>query len=210
MTAPYTRTGVARRPHPRSRMPRAAPPSARRLPSPSTQHRLPGPRFECQSLGGPLKLDSDVWSVHSTLFVAGRAFTASLCLGMTRHTGSHIMHHLFGDHIALANRSMAGFTCGACLSVHTVAEVDERRNPVDADPWNWFLLFGARRYLLNTWTVSLYCLVTAHAETLRRKPHKFTGISVSVARTAFQSQRQMRFVTIRNRLLLAVQSCRHQ
>ena len=43
------------------------------------------------------------------------------------------MHHLFGDHIALANRSMAFFTCGARLRVYTVAEVDKRRDPVDTD-----------------------------------------------------------------------------
>ena len=95
------------------------------------------------------------------------------------------MHHLFGDHIAFANRAMACLTCCACLGVYTVAEVDECRNPVDADPWNWLLLFGSSSYLLNVWTISLYGLMTAHTETLCRKSHKLTGVSVPVARNAF-------------------------
>ena len=76
------------------------------------------------------------------------------------------MHHLIGDHISLANRSMAGLTCCACLNVHTVAEVDVCRESVDADPWNWLLLFGGDSYLLNVRAVSSYALVTAQAETL--------------------------------------------
>ena len=96
------------------------------------------------------------------------------------------MHHLFGDYVALANRAMACLTCCACLRVHSVAEVDECRDPVDADPWNWLFLFGCGSYLLNVRTVSFDGLVAAHAETLRRKPHEFTRVGISVAGTAFQ------------------------
>src|SRR5690348_2124534 len=106
---------------------------------------------------------------------------------MARHAGAHIVHHLFGDHIALANRSVAGLAGGAGLDVHAVAEVDERRDLVDADPGNRLLLLGRDSYLLNIGTVSPYGLVATHAETLCRKPHEFAGISVSVAGSAFQS-----------------------
>src|SRR5262249_14196922 len=111
----------------------------------------------------------------------------SLCGRMTRHARAHIVHDLLRDHIALANRSVAGLTCCARLSVHTVTEVDERRDPVDTDPWNWLLLFRGGSDLLNVRAISLYGLVTAHAETLSRKSHKFPRISVSVASIAFQS-----------------------
>ncbi len=59
------------------------------------------------------------------------------------------MDHLFGDHVALANRSVTGLTCCACLNVHTVAEVHIRRDPIDADPGNRLLLFGGGGHLLN-------------------------------------------------------------
>src|SRR5262249_52443469 len=105
---------------------------------------------------------------------------------MTRDTGAHIVYHLLGNHIALAHRPVAGLTGCACLNVHTVAEVDVCRNPVNAEPWNCLLLSCGSRYLLNVRTVGLYGLVTVHAETLSRKPHKVTRISVSVAGIAFQ------------------------
>src|SRR5262249_51917274 len=111
-------------------------------------------------------------------FMAGRAFSMSLCRRMTRHARAHIVHHLFGDHIALANQSMAGLTRCARLSVHTVAEVDESREPVDADPWNWPLLLRGGSYLPNVRAVTLYGLVTVHAETLRRISHKFARIRI--------------------------------
>ena len=128
--------------------------------------------------------------------MAGRTFTLSLCRGMTRHARPHIVHHLLAHHIALADRSMAGLACRACLSVHTVAEVDKCRDPIDADPWNRLLFLRSGRYLLNVRTVGLYRLVATHAETLRWEPHKLSGISVSVTGIAFQAQGQVGFVTI--------------
>src|SRR5262249_48020337 len=111
----------------------------------------------------------------------------SLCGRMTRHARTHIVLHLCGDHIALANRSMTGLTCCACLNMHTVAEVDECRDPVDADPWNWLLLFCGGSDLLNVRAVSLDGLVTAQAEALGRISHKLARIRVFVARIAFQA-----------------------
>lgn len=121
-----------------------------------------------------------VWSIQLTLFVACRTVITGLRRGMTRHAGTHIVQHLFGDHVALANLAVAGLACCACFSVHTVAEENVRRDPVDADPRNRLLLSGGGSHLLNVRTVSLYRLVAAHAETLRRKPHKFARFSVSV------------------------------
>ena len=91
------------------------------------------------------------------------------------------MRHLFGDYVALANLSVAGLACCARFSVHPVTEVNVSRDPVDADPWYRLLVFGGGSHLLNLRTVGLYGLMTAHAETLRGKPHELAGVGVSVA-----------------------------
>ena len=67
------------------------------------------------------------------------------------------------------------------VGVHTVAEVDESREPIDADPGNRLLLFGGGGQLLDVRTVGLDRLVTAHAETLRGIPHELAGVGVLVA-----------------------------
>src|SRR5262245_13001562 len=100
---------------------------------------------------------------------------------MTRHTGAHIMRHLLGDHVALANLPVAGHACCACLSMHTVAEVNISRDLIDADPRNRLLLSGGGSHLQNVGTVGLYGLMTAHAETRCRKSHKFARIRVFMA-----------------------------
>src|SRR5260221_6656923 len=118
---------------------------------------------------------------NSVLFMAGRAVIAGLCRGMTRHAGAHVVHHLFGDQVALPNRSVAGLTCRACCGMHAMAEIDVSRDLIDADPRNRLLLSGGGGHLLDVRTVHLYRLVTAHAETLRGKPHELAGVGVSVA-----------------------------
>src|SRR6266850_6686124 len=100
---------------------------------------------------------------------------------MTRHAGTHVVHDLFGDHVALPNRSVTGVTCCAGCRMHTVAEIDVRRDLIDADPGNRLLLSGGGGHLLDVRTVYLYRLVTAHAEALRGKPHELAGVGVSVA-----------------------------
>ena len=114
------------------------------------------------------------------------------------------MHHFLGDHVAFANWSMASLARCACVNVYTVAEVNEGRDSVNPDPRYRLILFREARKLLNVGTVGFYRLVTAHAETLCRKPHQFARISVSVASVALQCQSQVRLMTIGNWLLLAV------
>jgi len=114
------------------------------------------------------------------------------------------MRHFSGDYVALANRSMTFLARRAGCGVHSMTEVDERRETVDAHPGYRRIVFGGGRNLLNVWAIGLYRLMTAHAETRCRKAHKFAGVSVSVARVALQAQRQVRFMTVGNRLLLAV------
>src|SRR3954451_6971420 len=99
---------------------------------------------------------------------------------MTCHAGTHIVRELFGDHVALANRSVAALACCACVRVHTMAEVNVSREPVNADPRKRLLLCGRGRQLSDVGTVGFYRLMTAHAETLRRVPHDLTRIRVFV------------------------------
>jgi hypothetical protein len=145
-------------------------------------------------------------SVPSSFFVTGRTFSVGLFRGMTSYAGSHIVRHFPGDYVALANLSMACLACCACFRVHTVTEVNESRNSVDANPRYRLVVFGRDGHLLNMRTVGFYCLVAAHAEARCRKAHKVAGVGISVARVALQPQRQVRFMTIRDRLLLTVQS----
>ena len=66
---------------------------------------------------------------------------------MTRQARPHIGRHLFGDDVAFANRSVAGFAGYACFGVHTVAEENVSWDPVDADPRKRLLLFGGSSQL---------------------------------------------------------------
>ena len=90
------------------------------------------------------------------------------------------MRDLFGDHVAVANRSVAGLACCARFRVHTMAEVNESREPIDADPRKRRLLSGGGSQLSDVRTVGLYRLMAAHAETLGRIPHDLTRIKVFV------------------------------
>lgn len=146
----------------------------------------------------------------STFFVAGATVIAGLPGGMTRHAGAHIVRHLLGDDVALTNRSMAGLAGCACFAVHTMAEVNEIRKAVDADPGNRLLRFGGGGQLLNVRTIALDGLVTGHAKTLRRIPHQLTRLWVLVTRVALQSKGQVCFMAVGNRLLLAIHSSGQQ
>jgi hypothetical protein len=123
---------------------------------------------------------------------------------MTRHAGTHIMGDFPGDYVALANRSVTFLARRAGCYVHSMTEVDERRETVDAHPGYRCIVSGGGRNLLNVWAIGLYRLMTAHAETRCRKAHEVAGVRILVARVAVQAQRQVRFVTVGNRLLLAV------
>src|SRR5689334_1528972 len=125
---------------------------------------------------------------------------------MTRHTGTHVVRHLFGDDVSLANGSMAGLARCARFGVHTMAEVNESREAVDADPGNRLPLFGGGGELLNLRTIGLDRLVTGHAKFLRRIPHELTRFGVFMARVALESKGQVCFMAVGKRLLLAVQS----
>ena len=142
--------------------------------------------------------------------MAGATVIAGLRRGMTRHAETHIVRHLFGDYVALANRSMAGLAGCACFGVHTMAEVNESREAVDADPGNRLLLFGGGGELLNVRTIGLDGLVTGHAKTLRRIPHQLTRFGVLVTRVALESKGQVCFMAVGERLLLAIQSSGQQ
>ena len=109
-----------------------------------------------------------------------------------------------GDYVALANLSVAGLACSAGFSVHPVAEVNVSRYPVDPDPRYRLLVPGGGSHFLNVRAVGLYRLMTAHAETGCRKAHKLARVGVSMAIVALQAQRQVRLMTVGNRLLLAV------
>src|SRR5690242_15324981 len=107
------------------------------------------------------------FSLHSsTFFMAGRAVITGLFRGVTRHAGTHVGRHLSGNHVPLANGSVTGLACYACRGMHAMAEVNEIRDPVNANPRNRLLLSDGFRQLLNVRAVGLYRLVTAHAESL--------------------------------------------
>ena len=135
--------------------------------------------------------------------MTGRTIGASLGFGVTCHAELHIERDFLGDPVALANRSVADFARCARRSMYTMAEVNERRELIDADPRNRPLLFGGGRQFLDVRAVRLYRLVTAHAETFRWKGHQLARVRILVACVALQSERQMRLVTVRNGLLLA-------
>src|SRR5947209_1287032 len=120
---------------------------------------------------------------------------------MTRHAGTHIVRHLFGDDVALANRSMAGLAGCACFGVNTMTEVNESREAVDADPGSRLLLFRGGGELLNVRTIGLDRLVTGHAKTLCRIPHEFTRFGILVTRIALESKGQVCFMAVGKRLL---------
>jgi hypothetical protein len=107
---------------------------------------------------------------------------------MTRHTGTHVVRHLFGDDVAFANRSMARFAGCACFGVHTMTEVNESREVIDADPRNRLLLFGGCGELLNVRTIGLDGLVAGHTKSLRRIPHELTRFGVLVTRFTRESE----------------------
>lgn len=141
----------------------------------------------------------------STFFVAGAAGIGRLGRGMTRHARAHIVCYLFGDHVALSNRSMAGLARCACLGVHTVAEVNEARESIDANPGDRRLLLGGCSKFLDVRTLGLDGLMTGHAKTLRRISHELTRFGVFVTRVALEAKGQVRFMIVGDRLLLAIQ-----
>lgn len=116
------------------------------------------------------------------------------------------MDHLFRDHVALADRPVASLACDSALHVHLVAEVNILRQLVNANPGNRVLVAGGGRELLDVRAVCLDGAMAGQAEALCGKTHDLARVRILVARSAVQSESQVRLVTIRNRLLLPVQT----
>src|SRR5699024_10161466 len=123
----------------------------------------------------------------STFFVAGDTLILGLRCLVARHTETHIVRDLFGDDVAFTHRSVAGFAACPGFGVHTMAEVNESREPIDLHPRYRLLLLGGGCEFLNVRAVGLDGLVTRHAKTLRRIRHELTRFGVLVTRFALQS-----------------------
>ena len=116
--------------------------------------------------------------------MAGYTVNTGFVRGMTGHAGSHVVNHLAGDRVAIANGSVAVLACRASGGVYTVTEKDVRRDLVDTYPRDRPLLSGGRRQFLNVGAVGLDGLVTAHAEAFRWETHHLARIGVPVTRVA--------------------------
>ena len=113
--------------------------------------------------------------------------------------GIHAFH--VGHDLHLADVPVAHFALHPGVQVSAMAPCNSRQDGVDANPWNSGLRFVIRRELLNARPVLSEGGMAFHACGSIRKSHQPPAIRIRMAELAFKAQRQMRLVTIGERLL---------
>jgi hypothetical protein len=135
------------------------------------------------------------------LFVTEFASGIGAPLGMTVDAPFHRSHIGYSRHdIQLCDVSVAGIALQPHSQMRSMTPVDFSRKRVDSDPGNGLAGPGELREILYSGAILRNTDVTSHASGSRRKCHTIARLWIWMAILAFQTQRQMRFVTVRDRL----------
>jgi hypothetical protein len=103
--------------------------------------------------------------------------------------------------ISFRNRTVAGLARCTAIEMYFVAEINESRDFVNADPGNGPIRFCIRSQGADCGAIGLYCLMTSHARLGLGYAFYLADTHWFVAVIAFEARcRRMLFVTERNRL----------
>src|SRR5438445_151327 len=119
---------------------------------------------------------------------------------MAIHAAAHRDIRLLVQPIPLLHFAMARFAARAGLEMVLVAEEHIGRYLVDPDPRDRLFARGETGQLLNCRPVLLHRLMASHAFRRGGNSHHFAGVRHFVATGALQSQRDVLFVAVGNRL----------
>jgi len=117
-------------------------------------------------------------------------------------TSDHCVHALHvGHHLHLADISVTHLTLHAGVQMSSMAPLHSRQDGINAHPGNRGLRLVVRHQLLDRRPVLAERSVALHAGGRSGEGHEPSTVGIRVAFRALQTQRQVRLVTIRKRLL---------
>jgi hypothetical protein len=120
---------------------------------------------------------------------------------MTGYAAIHANVYFPPELIPFRNGTVAGLARCAAIEMYFVAEIDESRNFVNADPRNGPIRFCIRSQSPDCGAISLHCLMTSHTRLGLGHAFYFADTHWFMAVIAFEARcRRMLFVTERNRL----------